>query len=50
MPRDEVEHYRRMAATERQRAIQATSAAAAEIHEKLACLYEKLVKLEVTRS
>ena len=44
-PKDR-EYYRRRAAAERRCAGQATNDVAAQIHEELACLYEKLVELE----
>lgn len=45
MSPDDREYYRKRALIERRRAANAASAAA-EIHLKLACLYEKLVELE----
>jgi hypothetical protein len=42
----ERDYYRIRAEHERARAAEATSPVAGEIHEELACLYEKLVELE----
>ena len=46
MSPDELAYYRERALIERQRASDATTALAADIHLELACLYETLVELE----
>lgn len=46
MTADEIVYYRQRAATERQRAQEATHPSAAEIHEKMAVIYERLVDLD----
>jgi len=46
MSPDELAHYRERALIERQRAAEATSAVAADIHLRLARRYETLVELE----
>ena len=46
MSPDELSYYRHRAVVERAHAAAATNPYAVEIHQKLACLYEKLIELE----
>lgn len=46
MSPDELAYYRERALIERQRASASTDRLAADIHLKLACLYEKRVEME----
>ena len=46
MSPSEREYYRSRAKDERSMAAKAASPAAAELHEELACMYERLVELE----